>query len=83
MTELVVKEVQGGVPCVVSLWGSDGSGILMFSLFVPPPPQPRKPFSIQVSGQLLLRFYKLILALSITGGFCVKNPYKSYSAGSV
>lgn len=38
MTELVVKEVQGGVPCVVSLWGSDGSGILMFSLFVPPPP---------------------------------------------
>lgn len=42
MTELVVKEVQGGVPCVVSLWGSDGSGILMFSLFVPPPPATKK-----------------------------------------
>ena len=35
--------------------------------------------SIKMSCQLLLRPSELILALSITGSFCVKKLYKSYS----
>lgn len=54
--------------------GKRCSGILMFSVFIS---HWENLFSIKMSGQLLLRVYKLLLALSITGSFCAKNPYKS------
>lgn len=37
------------------------------------------PLLIKMSCQLLLRPYKLTSALSISGSFCVRNPYKSPS----
>lgn len=74
--ELVVKGAQRRAPCAARSSGSDVSGILMLSRYFFPW---ENPFSVKMSGQRLLRLYKLIQALSITGSFCVNNPYKSYS----
>lgn len=43
-------------------------------------PLPEKnPLSIKMSRQALLKPYKLISALSISGSFSVRDPYKSLS----
>lgn len=56
-----------------SLKGMDVSrGSKVFS----PLPE-RNPLSIKMSRQLLLKPYKLIPALSISGSFSVRDPYKS------